>query len=305
MNLRTKKTIRESKSDKIFTFMNYFLLTMALIIFGYPLIFIVSASFSSGRALMTNSVWLWPVEFTLEGYQAVFAYRMIISAFRNSFVYMIVGTAINLLMTILAAYPLSRKDFYGGKIIAMIFVFTMFFNSGLIPTFILVNNLGMRNTIWAMVIPNALSVWNVIITRTFFKSTIPESLSEAAQLDGCNDFKFVLLVVLPLSKAIIAVMTLFYAVAHWNSFFNALLFLSQQELFPLQIILRQILIQNEIDFSMIAAGAIDVQTEAVRIHIRELLRYSVIVVSSVPFLILYPFIQRHFVKGVMIGSLKG
>jgi multiple sugar transport system permease protein/putative aldouronate transport system permease protein len=204
-----RKTIYETKSDRIFTFINYVFLTVLLVVFAYPMIYIVSASFSSGTAIITNKVWLFPVDFNLEGYKAVFNYRLILSAYRNSFFYMITGTFINLVMTVLAAYPLSRKDFYGGKAIALIFVFTMFFNSGLIPTYILVRNLGMRNTIWAMIIPNAMSVWNVIVTRTYFQSNLSGELLEATQIDGCTDFKFVWKIALPLSAPIIAVMVLF------------------------------------------------------------------------------------------------
>jgi len=305
MILNRNNVIRETKSDRIFTFLNYFVLSLALAIFAYPLVFIVSASFSSGSALYTNKVWLFPVEFNTEGYKAVFNYRLIVTAFGNSFIYMGLGTAINLAMTIAAAYPLSRKDFPGGRLIALLFVFTMFFNSGLIPTYILVRNLGMRNTLWAMVIPNAMSVWNVIITRTYFETNLSGELLEATQIDGCSDFAFVMKMVIPLSMPILAVIALFYAVGHWNSFFNALIYLDRAELYPLQIALRQVLINNTIDFSMIASGAIDTRSEAMKVNMLALLKYSLIVVSSVPILMLYPFVQKHFVKGIMIGSIKG
>jgi putative aldouronate transport system permease protein len=297
--------IYETKGDRLFSIINYFLLTVALIIFAYPLIYVVSASFSSGSAVVTNKVWLWPVEFNLEGYKAVFKYRLIVNGFLNSFLYMIVGTILNLVMTILAGYPLSRKDFYGRNIVMLLFVFTMLFNGGLIPSYMLVKNLHMRNTIWAMIIPSAMSVWNVIITRTFFQQTIPTELLEASQLDGCNDFQFITKVVLPLSKPIIAVMALFYAVGHWNTYFNAMIYLDDPKLFPLQIVLRQILVMNTVDFSMLSNIHIDVQSEMQKVNLRELLKYSLVVVASVPVLIIYPFVQKYFVKGIMVGSVKG
>lgn len=292
--------IKDTKTDKIFTIVNYTILCILLIIFLYPLIFIVSSSFSSTQAVVAGRVKLWPIDFSLEGYKAVFAYKQIWTGYGNSLFYMIVGTTINVTLTILAAYPLSRKDFYGRNIFMFIFLFTMLFSGGLIPTYILVNNLGMVNTRWAMIIPNAMSVFNVIITRTYFRMTIPDELHEAAKIDGCNDFRFLWSVVLPLSGPIIAVMSLFYAVGHWNTFFNALIYLRDQQLFPLQLILNNILVQNEIDPEMFT----DVESQAAIAGLRELLKYSVIVVASIPVLVIYPFVQKHFVKGIMIGSLK-
>ena len=215
--------------------------------------------------------------------------------------YMIVGTTVNVILTILAAYPLSRRDFYGRGIFMFLFVFTMMFNGGLIPNYLLVQDLGLLNSRWALIIPNALSVFNVIITMSFFKSTIPNELLESAQLDGCNDFKFLFKIVLPLSAPIIAVISLFYAVGHWNSYFGALIYLRDASLFPLQLILRDILVQNSVDPSMMG----DATQLANKIGLQQLLKYSLIVVSSLPVLIAYPFVQRFFVKGVMIGSLKG
>lgn len=292
--------INDTKIDKIFTTINHIVLTILLIVFLYPLIYIVSSSFSSADAVTAGEVWLWPVDFSLEGYKAVFAYKQIWTGYGNSLFYMIVGTFINITLTILAAYPLSRKDFYGRNFFMLLFLFTMLFSGGLIPNYLLVKELGMLNTRWAMIIPNAMSVFNVIITRTYFKMTIPDELHEAAKMDGCSDFRFLAKVVLPLSGPIIAVMGLFYAVGHWNAFFNALIYLRDQDYYPLQLVLNNILVQNEVDPEMF----IDVESQAAIAGLRELLKYSLIVVASIPVLVIYPFVQKHFVKGVMIGSLK-
>lgn len=295
--------LTNSKGDKVFLFFNNVFLTVVFLLVLYPLIYILSSSFSSTSAVIAGRVWLWPVDFSLRGYKAVFENAYIISGYTNSAIYMVAGTIVNVFMTILAAYPLSRKDFKARNFFMLIFAFTMWFSGGLIPSYILINSLGMINTRWVMIIPGAISVWNMIITRTYFESTISRELLEAAQIDGCNDFKFVTKIVLPLSGAIIAVITLFYAVGHWNAFFNAFIYLNEKKLFPLQLILREILVLSQIDISMISGIRME-EIEA-REGIKELLKYSLIIVASVPVLILYPFVQRYFVKGVMIGSLKG
>ncbi|GIN72503.1 sugar ABC transporter permease [Bacillus sp. J14TS2] len=292
--------VNDTRIDKIFSIINHVILSIMLIVFLYPLIYIVSSSFSSSDAVTAGEVWLWPVDFSLEGYKAVFAYKQIWTGYGNSLFYMIAGTLINISLTILAAYPLSRKDFYGRNFFMLLFLFTMLFSGGLIPNYLLVKELGMLNTRWAMIIPNAMSVFNVIITRTYFKMTIPDELHEAAKMDGCSDFRFLARIVLPLSGPIIAVMGLFYAVGHWNAFFNALIYLRDQDYFPLQLVLNNILVQNEVDPEMF----MDVESQAAISGLRELLKYSLIVVASIPVLVIYPFVQKHFVKGVMIGSLK-
>ncbi|MEH7011753.1 putative aldouronate transport system permease protein [Neobacillus sp. B4I6] len=293
--------IGESRGDRIFTICNYIFLSLLVLSVLYPLIYVLSASLSSTKAVASGRVWLFPVEFSLLGYKTIFEYSKIWVGYGNSMFYMIVGTTVNVILTILAAYPLSRRDFYGRGIFMFLFVFTMMFNGGLIPNYLLVQDLGLLNSRWALIIPNALSVFNVIITMSFFKSTIPNELLESAQLDGCNDFKFLFKIVLPLSAPIIAVISLFYAVGHWNSYFGALIYLRDASLFPLQLILRDILVQNSVDPSMMG----DATQLANKIGLQQLLKYSLIVVSSLPVLIAYPFVQRFFVKGVMIGSLKG
>lgn len=293
--------IRETRGDKLFTLVNTTGLCLLLVLVLYPLLYVLSSSFSSAEAVVSGKVWLWPVDFTLAGYQAVFKHRLIMIGFMNSFIYMGVGTIVNVAMTILAAYPLSRKDFFLRNFFMFLVIFTMLFDGGMIPRYLLIKDLGMLDTRWALIIPGALGVWQVMITRTYFKVSIPDELQEAANIDGCNDFRFLFRIVLPLSAPILAVISLFYAVGHWNQFFSALIYLKNQNLFPLQLVLNDILVQNQVDLSMIS----DVREMAEREGLVELLKYSLIVVASVPVLAIYPFVQKHFVKGVMIGSLKG
>lgn len=295
-------SIKDAKGDKVFTIINYTFLSLLLLAVLYPLIYIISSSFSSPGAVSSGKVWLWPVDLSLEGYKAVFKNEMIWTGYANSLFYMVAGTLINVVLTILASYPMSRSDFRGKNLFMFMFVFTMMFNGGLIPNYLLVSELGMLNTRWAMLIPNAIAAFNVIITVTFFRSSIPKELLESAKLDGCNDFKFLYKIVIPLSAPIIAVISLFYAVEHWNQYFNALIYLRDNSLYPLQLVLRSILTQNEIDPSMMGG---DMEALESKIGLSNLLKYSLIVVASVPVLSIYPFVQKHFVKGVMIGSVKG
>lgn len=267
----------------------------------YPLLFVLSASFSDPQAVLRGEMLLWPKGVNLNSYAKIFQNQDIISGFTNTLVYTSLGTFINLTMTILAAYPLSRKDFVGRNAIMALLVFTMFFSGGLIPTYLLIKNLGMLNTLWVMIIPNAVSIWNIIIMRTFFQQSIPGELQEAATIDGCSNIKILTRIILPLSMPIIAVTILFYAVGHWNAFFNALLYLSDKDKFPLQLILREILIQGQTNdmVKMSTESAIKQQREV------EGIKYAVLVVANIPVLALYPFLQRYFVKGVMIGAIKG
>ncbi|TDF91214.1 carbohydrate ABC transporter permease [Paenibacillus piri] len=293
--------VKEAKIDRIFNAVNYTILTLFFLTVLYPLVYIVSASFSSTDAVISGKVWLWPVEPGLKGYRAVFEYNAIWTGFANSLFYTVAGTAVNVVLTIIAAYPLSRKDFIGRNAIMFIFVFTIMFSGGIIPNYLLVRDLGLLDTPWAMILPSAMSVFNVIIARTYFQTTIPNEMLEAAQVDGCSDWKFLLKIVIPLAGPIIAVLTLFYAVSHWNSYFSALLYLKDRSLYPIQLVLRTILIQNQIDPSMVT----NEDDLIARQGLADLLKYSLIVVATAPMLIIYPFVQRHFVKGVMIGSIKG
>ena len=279
----------------------YVFLSAVLVIMLYPLIYVVSASFSSPDAVANGKVFLLPVDITTIGYEAVFQNQKIVTGFLNSVFYLVAGTALNLMMTMLAAYPLSRKEFYGKKLVTGIFVFTMYFSGGLVPSYLLMKNLGLLDTRAVLIIPVAMSVWNVIIARTYLQSTIPDELFEAASLDGCSEIGFFLRIVLLLSKPIMAVLVLYYGVGHWNSYFNAMIYLKSPDLQPLQIVLREILLLGNVDMTMITDAAALEKMQG----LSNLLKYAVIVVASLPMMCIYPFVQKHFVKGVMIGSLKG
>ncbi|NMB96626.1 MAG: carbohydrate ABC transporter permease [Clostridiaceae bacterium] len=293
--------MKDPIEDKILYAIVYTVLILFTIAVLYPLIFIVSSSFSSGSAVSSGRVVFLPVEPSLEGYKAVFKHKNILSGYRNTIFYTVAGTLINVIMTLIAAYPLSRRDMQFKKFYMFLFVFTMFFSGGLIPTYILMTKIKFVNTVWAMIIPGALSVYNMIVTRTFIMTNIPLELLEAAQIDGCSDAKYFFMVVLPLSKAIIAVITLFYAVGHWNAYFGALIYLNEPKLYPLQLILRTILVVNQVNLSDIE----DPELIAAKQGLADLLKYSLIIVSTAPILALYPFVQKYFIKGVMIGSIKG
>lgn len=300
-----KKAYLEFKNstfgDKAFVIGMYIFLTFCLLIVLLPLVYIVSASLSDSNAVIRNEVWLWPVNFTLRGYEAVFRNKNILTGFANSFYYLIVGTTLNIIMTVLCAYPLSRREFKARNGIALFFVFTMYFSGGLIPNYMLVRSLGIINTRWALIIPTAMSSYNMLICRTYFVNTIPDELYEASQLDGCSPFRYLLSVVIPLSKPILAVLTLYYGIAKWNSYFDAMIYLNNKQLMPLQIILREILILNQIDHTMVT----DAKAIAAQRGLSDLLKYSTIVVASLPVILMYPFAQRYFVKGIMIGAVKG
>ena len=249
---------------------------------------------------MSGQVGLIPVGFNLKAYQKVLEYPLIWVGFSNSLFYASIGTLVNVTMTLVAAYPLSRADLPGKNIFLTLFVFTMMFNGGIIPTYLLVKDVGLLNTRWALIIPNAISVWNLLITISFFRTSIPLELHEAAQLDGASDFNYFIKIMLPLSTPIIAVLTLYYAVGHWNQFFDAMLYLSKTELYPLQLILRQILIDSQIDLSLMT----DIREIAQREELQALIKYAVIVVTSLPVMLIYPFAQKHFVKGITLGAVK-
>jgi len=259
---------------------------------------VISASFSNPIAIVAGDIKFIPVEFNLKSYERVFNNPKIITGYLNSIYLTVMGTFLNLVMTICGAYPLSRKDLAGRNIIALFITFTMMFGGGLIPVYLLVRSLGLYNTYWALIIPGIVSAWNMIIMRTFFQSTIPIELQEAALIDGCSNIRLLISIVIPLSTAIIAVMILFYGVAHWNAYFNAIIYLNKPEKYPLSVILREILILSQ-SMDMMEGNYTEqiMQTEGIK--------YALIIVASVPVMILYPFLQRYFVKGVMIGAIKG
>ena len=252
-------------------------------------------------AVVAGKVFLWPVDVGLEGYQAVFNYDKVWIGYRNTIFYVVLGTSINIAVTLSCAYPLSRKTLPGRGIFMGLFTFTMLFGAGMIPDYILMKNLKLINTIWAMVLPGAMSVYNMIVARTFLQNSIPEDLLDAARIDGCDDFRYFFSIILPLSKAIIAVLALWYAVGHWNAYFNAFLYLKDQKLYPLQIFLKDVLVSNQ--FS--SEDMMDPETIVAMQNRKLLLKYSLIVVSTAPLFFFYPFVQKYFVKGVMIGSVKG
>jgi len=290
-----------SRSDKIYYTVCYAIVALLTLVVLYPLIYIVSASFSSAAAVNAGRVWFWPVDFSTYSYEYLLSYKTVWMGYGNTIFYTVVGTAINVFVTILAAYPLARKRLVGRGPIMFLFTFTMLFSAGMIPNYINMRNLKLLNTRWALLLPGAISTYNMIVMRTFIQSSIPNELLEASKLDGCSDMQYLMHVVLPLSKAVIAVVTMYYAVGHWNSYFSAFLYLSDRKLYPLQIFLRQILVNSTFDTSDITDPDMLAQIQG----LTELLKYSVIVVATAPLLCVYPFVQKHFVKGVMIGSVKG
>ncbi|MCU6707866.1 carbohydrate ABC transporter permease [Paenibacillus sp. J5C_2022] len=297
--------MRETASDRVFAFFNHVFIGLLLIIILYPLIYIISASISDPVMVNSGQMWLLPKKITIDGYMRVFENREIWNGYVNTVIYTVLGTLLNLLITLPCAYALSRKGVVGRNIVMALLVFTMFFSGGLIPSFLLVKGLGILDSIWAMLLPNAVAVWNIIVTRTYFQISIPNEMLEAGEIDGCSPFRLFLSLVLPVSKPIIAVMALFYGVGHWNQYFNAMLYLSDRDLFPLQLILREILILEEMSVSMLLNGSGDLEAMAEQARVADIVKYAVMIVSMLPLLIVYPFLQRYFVKGFLIGSLKG
>ncbi|WP_163883018.1 carbohydrate ABC transporter permease [Paenibacillus favisporus] len=289
--------------DRISGAFIYAALAVILVLVLYPLIYVLSASVSEPSAVIEGRMWLFPVDLTFTGYNKIFHNEEVLIGYRNTILYTVVGTAINLFMTTAAAYPLSRKDFAGRGVITAILVFTMFFSGGLIPTYLLIKSLHMINTIWALILPGAVSVYNIIIMRTFFQMSIPPELQEAAAIDGCGNLQTLWRIILPLSMPILAVMVLFYSVGHWNSYFNALIYLSERSKFPLQLFLREILVKGEVD-NMVQGGAAMIGQDQ-QILDAEIIKYAMVVVANVPIFLLYPFLQKYFVKGIMIGAIKG
>jgi putative aldouronate transport system permease protein len=295
-----KKYIKGSLSDIIFDIILYIVFSFIFIIVAYPLYFIILASFSNPSDVQNGRVWFWIKNFTLDGYKEVFRYSMIWIGYRNTILYTAVGVAIGLAVNIPAAYSLSRKDLAGRRIIMFVYLFTMFFNGGLIPTYFIIRDFGLYDTFWVMVLPFSVSIYYIIIARTFFMNSLPESLLEASRIDGCSNTRFFFQIALPLSKAVLAVIALYIAVGQWNAYFNALVYLRKETLKPLQLVIRIILITNE---ALIGTGDGLAAMEAQRLA--DLMKYSVIIISTLPIMCFYPFIQKYFSKGVMLGSVKG
>ena len=290
--------------DKIYLSIVYLFLGIFLLMVIYPLLYVVSCSFSSPEALIQGRVFFLPVEPGIQGYEAVFSNSRIWRGYANTILYTVLGTAISTCATMIAAYVLSRREFPIRGFLTVFFMITMFISGGTIPMYLWLKNLKMLNTLWAIVVPGAVSVWLVIVARTFIQSTIPEELFEATSLDGGSYLQYLFRVVLPLSKPILAVLAINFALGHWNSYYSALIYLNDASKFPLQIVLRDILVQNSVDITNSEVAG-DVNNQMHKQYLSELLKYSLIIVSSAPLLIVYPFLQKYFIKGTMIGSIKG
>ena len=303
-NMKTKP-VKRCREDVIFDTVIFIILTLILFVVAYPLYWVIISSFSDPTAVSAGKVLLRPMGFTLKGYAEVFKNSQVMRGFFNSIVITFVGVCVNLAVTLPTAYARSRDNFSGKKPITVFYMITMFFGGGMIPTYLVVKNMHLLNTIWALVLPGCLSVYNMIVARTFFKSNISEELYEAGEIDGCTQSRFFFQIALPLSKAIIAIMVLYYGVGHWNSYFSALLYISDQDKYPLQLVLRNILITNQTALSQTATTAAARAALQEQQQLIDVMKYSLIIISSVPVLIMYPLVQKHFVKGVMIGSVKG
>lgn len=301
MKKRVSNRVGVPREDKIMYAVIYAVMSVLLVIILYPLIYILSSSFSSGQAVSSGRVLLWPVDFSLTGYKIIFSYKLVWTGYKNTIYYTVVATILNLVLTTCAAYPLSRKDFIGKNIYMTLFMIIMFFSGGMIPNYILMSKLKLTNTAWSVILSGGISVTNMIIMRTYFMNSIPSDLFDAARIDGTSDWGYLFKIVLPLSRAIIAVIILYYAVAHWNAYFNAMLYIRERELYPLQMVLRDILNSSRVDLSQID----DAELLAAMTGASDLISYSLIVVATVPILCAYPFVQKYFEKGVMIGSVKG
>ena len=287
--------------DYIFDTFNAIFIAIVLVLVIYPLIFILSASFSDPLSVLQGKVRLLPFGFSLEGYTKIFKTESIWTGYANTIFVTGIGTILSVSLTVLASFVLSRKSFPGKNLFMAMFVFTMFFSGGMIPIYLVVKRLHLLDTRFALIIPRLIGIWEIIIMRTFIQTTVPRDLDDAAQIDGCSNFRYLVSVIVPLVKPIIAVVTLFYAVNYWNAFFEALIYITNIKLYPLQLVLRNILLRNILSEEMtdIYSSAYDQK------KLSEIIKYGVIIVSSAPMLILYPFLQKYFIKGIMLGSIKG
>lgn len=304
---RINKWRNYSWNDKVFLIVVYTTIVLITLVCLYPLYYTVIASFSDAAAVYTGKVSILPRGFTTEAYELVFQNKSIWRGYANTIFYTVVGTSFNLFLTIPTAYALSKKRMYGRGLLMTLFIITMYFGGGMIPTYLLFKNMHLVNTPWIMIINGGISVYNVIVTRTYFQNNIPETLFEAARIDGANEFRIFFQLVLPLSAPILAVITLYYAVSHWSSYFPALIYITETDYHPLQMVLRRILILNETAYTdALASGNSDMIADALRqSQLAVTMKYALVFIASAPMLIIYPFIQKHFVKGIMVGSLKG
>lgn len=303
MQTAEKVSVSQTRGDKVFGVINAIFIVFITIITLYPLIYVCSASISSPASVTSGRMWLWPTDITLEGYKRILKNSEIWMGYANTILYTVVNVAISLAVTLPAAYALTVKSLPGRKFIVFVFSVTMFFSGGMIPLYVVCRNLGLVNTLWAVILPSATSMWYIILTRTFFQSTIPHELEEASEIDGCSVFATFLRIVIPLSAPIIAVMALYFGVGRWNSYFGEMIFLRDRGKFPLQLFLREILIVAT--FNQENASNADAITMAEQLRIASIIKYATMIVATLPVIAAYPFIQRYFVKGVMIGSIKG
>ena len=299
---------KHSRSDKIFDMINMVLLTLMMAVILYPLYFIVIASISSPAAVNSGQVLLFPKGATLEGYKYVLKDNSIWKGYANTIILTVTGTLVNMFLTVTCAYALSKSHLPFIKFIMFAMTFTMFFSGGIIPTYLLVSGMGMRDTIWSLILPTAVSVYNVILMRTYFMNSVPDEIIQAAKIDGCSEIKALAAVVLPLSKPILVTIALFYGVGHWNQFFQALIYISDKDRFPLQLVLRNMLLMGNNAMTSMLSGGMSGENAKYMAQLMkqiEILKYAVIIVSVLPVLIVYPFLQKFFMKGIMMGSLKG
>jgi putative aldouronate transport system permease protein len=305
MIMKRNSSLQISRIDLLFDVINYFLMSMVLVIILYPLVYVVSASFSDPFSVASGKMWLLPHGFTLDGYKRLLNYSEIWVGYGNTIFYTFLGTMLNLAVTLPCAYAISRKDFIGRKIITIMFMITMFFGGGLIPTYILMQSLGIYNNRAVLLISGLTSAYNTFIARTFFQTTVPDELVDSSRIDGCSNWRLFIKIVLPLSKPIIAVLGMYFAVAHWNSYFTAMIYLQDRSLFPLQLILREILVQSKVAAEMAMYDTSIALTLAEQAKTAELLKYTSIIVATIPMLVFYICLQRYFVQGIMLGSVKG
>lgn len=292
---------KEIGADRVFNIINVIISVLIMVFSFYPLYFVLIASFSDPALVTSGKVWILPARITFVGYKQILAYSDLWMGYGNTILYTVIGTFINIVFTVTGAYALSRRDIPARGFFIKMFVFTMLFSGGLIPTYLLIKALGLYNNFWVMILPGALSVWNFLIAKSYFEANIPNELLEAAKIDGCSDIRFFVSVVLPISKVILAVLVIYYSVSHWNAYFNAMIYLKDRWKWPLQLVLRQILItaQNTDELTVNTADVMKA------LNLAESMKYGVIILASLPVMAMYPFFQKYFIKGVMIGSIKG
>ncbi len=292
---------KEIGADRVFNIINVIISVLIMLFSFYPLYFVLIASFSDPALVTSGKVWILPARITFDGYKQILAYSDLWLGYGNTILYTVIGTFINIVFTVTGAYALSRRDIPARGFFIKMFVFTMLFSGGLIPTYLLIKALGLYNNFWVMILPGALSVWNFLIAKSYFEANIPNELLEAAKIDGCSDIRFFVSVVLPISKVILAVLVIYYSVSHWNAYFNAMIYLKDRWKWPLQLVLRQILItaQNTDELTVNTADVMKA------LNLAESMKYGVIILASLPVMAMYPFFQKYFIKGVMIGSIKG